>query len=326
MLFELAWPWMLAAAFVPLAVWYFAKPVSVHQQQAALYFPYARQVAGRHVKYQQSIPLWLKLLAVFAWLLLVLAASRPQWSGQSIQLPVSGRALMLAVDISGSMQTEDMIINRQAVPRLLAVKAVAGDFIQRREGDYLGLILFGSNAYLQSPLSHDRNTVNTLLREAAVGLAGEKTAIGDAIGLAIKRLREQPAENRILVLLTDGANTAGHVEPLKAADLAAGENIRIYTIGVGGDSVRMRGLFGLQLGGSDLDEATLQGIAEKTRGRYFRARNLHELEQIYSLLDKIEPVSDKALQFRPVKELYQWPLAMAALLALAVMLLRKRYA
>jgi len=219
-----------------------------------------------------------------------------------------------------------MVINRQAVPRLTAVKAVAGEFIEKREGDYLGLILFGQRAYLQSPLSFDRRTVRVLLNEAAVGLAGQETAIGDAIGLAVKRLRDQPAQNRILILLTDGANTAGHVDPLKAADLAAQEGIKIYCIGVGDDARRIRGLFGLQLSGSDLDENTLKAIAGKTGGRYFRARDIQQLQQIYALLDEIEPVSDEHQSFRPVMELYQWPLALGILLAMVVSLLRRKAA
>ena len=322
MQFEFAWPWMFSAVLLPLVSWYFL-PRAAEQNPSALFFPHGNVLNGLRGPASFNRKKLLQLLAVVSWLLLVTAAARPQWIGESIQLPVAGRSLMLAVDISGSMTTEDMLINNQAVPRLVAVKAVASDFISKREGDYLGLILFGRNAYLQSPLSYDRNTLRILLNEAVVGLAGKETAIGDAIGLAVKRLRKQPAENRVLVLLTDGANTAGHVDPIKAAELAASESIRIYTIGVGGDGVRIRGLFGLQVGGSDLDERSLQIIADTTGGRYFRARNLHELEQIYRLLDEIEPVSDDTQTFRPVKELYQWPLATAILLSLLILLTRK---
>ncbi len=199
-----------------------------------------------------------------------------------------------------------------------ALTAVAGDFIERRVGDRLGLILFGRNAYVQTPLTHDRSTVKTLLYEAAIGLAGKETAIGDAIGLAIKRLREREAGNRVLILLTDGANTAGAVAPLKAAALAAREGVRIHTIGIGADPAR--GLFGRSLRGSELDESTLKAIAAETGGRYFRARDIRDLQQVYALLDELEPVQGDAEYFRPVDELYEWPLAAAlglsALLAL----------
>jgi Mg-chelatase subunit ChlD len=166
-------------------------------------------------------------------------------AGRAGAAAAAGRDLMLAVDISGSMREEDMLIGNQVVDRLTAVKAVAGDFIERREGDRIGLILFGQQAYLQTPLTFDRATARTLLFESAVGLAGRETAIGDAIGLAVKRLRDAPAAERVLVLLTDGANTAGSIAPLKAAELANEAGMRIHTIGVGGDP---RSAFGLTMG------------------------------------------------------------------------------
>ena len=214
-----------------------------------------------------------------------------------------------------------MQLGRQVTDRLTAVKAVAGEFIGRREGDRLGLILFGEQAYLQTPLTFDRLTVRTLLNEAVIGLAGKSTAIGDAIGLAVKRLRKQPQENHVLILLTDGANTAGSVDPLKAADLAAAEGLRIYTIGVGAESIRVRGLLGTrQVSNNELDEATLTAIAEKTGGRYFRARDIAGLEAIYQLLDELEPASQDAEVFRPVRELYAWPLAGALLISVLLAL------
>ena len=188
---------------------------------------------------------WSRLLpGILVWVLLVMSAARPQSIDEPVQLPVVGRNLMLAVDLSGSMEADDMLIGDRQLTRLAAVKAVAGDFIERRIGDRIGLILFGDRAYLQAPLTLDRKTVKTLLDESVIGLAGKKTAIGDAIGLAIKRLRNEPEDSRVLILLTDGSNTAGSIDPLKAADLAAQEKIRIYTIGVGADSRLVQGLFG----------------------------------------------------------------------------------
>jgi Ca-activated chloride channel family protein len=261
--------------------------------------------------------------AVVIWLLLVVSAARPQSVGEAIQLPVQGRNLMLAVDLSGSMEADDMVIGNRQVSRLAAVKAVAGEFIDRRVGDRLGLILFGDRAYLQAPLTLDRKTVKTLLQESVIGLAGKKTAIGDAIGLAVKRLRNEPEQNRVLILLTDGSNTAGSIEPLKAADLAAQEKIRIYTIGVGADSRMVRGLFGSQRTvNSDIDEETLQAISDKTGGRYYRARDIESLLQIYSLLDEMEPVADDVEVYRPVNELYFWPLSIAMFLSLLLALAR----
>ena len=261
-------------------------------------------------------------LGVLAWLLLVTAAARPVWLGDPIDLPVSGRDLMLAVDLSGSMQTPDFVINDQQVNRLDAIKHIAGQFIDQRVGDRLGLILFGSQAYLQTPLSFDRNTVHQMLDEAAIGLAGEQTAIGDAIGLAVKRLRNQPPGNRVLILLTDGVSNAGELSPLKAAQLAAKAGVTIYTIGIGADSMQVPSLFGTQtvnLNG-DLDEDTLRAIAKTTGGRYFRARDTAELNQIYGVLDKLQPVDQQTQTFRPRTTLFYWPLGASLLLATLIVL------
>src|SRR5690606_4036471 len=194
------------------------------------------------------------------------------------------------------------------------------EFIARRVGDRVGLILFGREAYLQTPLTFDRQTVQTLLDEAVIGLAGKETAIGDAIGLAIRTLDDAGVESgrRVLVLLTDGANTAGEVEPLKAADLAAQRNMVIHTIGMGADALTVRSLFGLrQINPSaDLDEATLTAIAERTGGRYFRARDTQELAAAYDVIDQLEPAESDAAGFRPVKELFYWPLGLALAIAL----------
>jgi Ca-activated chloride channel family protein len=208
------------------------------------------------------------------------------------------------------------------VDRLTATKRVAGDFIQRRVGDRLGLILFGERAYLQAPLTFDRETVRSLLLESAIGLAGaEATAIGDAIGLGVKRLSAVPESNRVLVLLTDGVNNAGSVDPVRAAELAAAAGLRIYTIGIGADRMTVRSLFGnRQINPSrELDEASLRAVAERTGGRYFRARDSAELTQIYALLDELEPVARDKQLFRPRLPLYPWPLGAA--LALAALLL-----
>lgn len=272
-----------------------------------------------------SSPRRLPFLAWLAWFCLVVAAARPQWLGDPVEQGMSGRDLMLAVDLSGSMEIEDFMLRGQAVNRLIATQEVAGRFIERRIGDRVGLILFGERAYLQAPLTFDRTTVKTLLDEAAIGLAGDKTAIGDAIGLAIKRLRNNPEEQRVLILLTDGANTAGEVNPLQAAELAVKERLKIYTIGVGADEWIVQNFLGRQKinPSKDLDETTMRSIADKTQGRYFRARDTEELEEIYRLLDQLEPVERDKRHYRPRTELYPWPLGAAVFWA--VWLLAGRY-
>ena len=309
---HLEWPWVFLALPLPLLIRWLLPAWNVIEQ-AALKVPFLEDFAGaesRVAAQKTNPPL---MLAAIAWCLLVFAAARPQWLGDPIEQAVSGRDLMLAVDLSGSMEVQDFLINKRPVDRLTAIKYVASDFINRRAGDRLGLILFGSQAYLQTPLTFDRKTVLTLLDESAIGLAGDNTAIGDAIGLAIKRLKNQPADSRVLILLTDGANTAGEVSPLKAAELAAANKLKIYTIGVGADEMIVRSFFGNRKvnPSQDLDEDTLVKIAESTGGRYFRARNSEELNNIYMLLDKLEPVEKDKHFFRPRTDLFYWPLALA---------------
>ena len=205
-----------------------------------------------------------------------------------------------------------MDVAGRRVDRLSAVQAVASDFIQRREGDRLGLILFGRQAYVLSPLSLDRATVAQMLSEAEVGLAGQETAIGDAIALGVKRLRNSKSEDRVLILLTDGVNTAGSIEPDKAAELAQTAGVRVHTIGFGSDG--RGGIF--QIRRAQLDEAQLTRIAEQTSGRYFRARDTRDLARIYAALDEIEPVEVDARTFRPRTAVFFWPLGLACLLAL----------
>lgn len=320
MSFQFAWYWMLATLPLPLAAAVLL-PRAPELQGFVLRFPFHSALQAVASVGRPRLPRWRLGLGILAWVLLVVAAARPQFVGSPLRLPISGRDLMLAVDLSGSMATEDMSVNNRRSDRLTSVKAVAGEFIARREGDRIGLILFGRNAYQQAPLTFDRKTVRTLLEEAAIGLAGKETAIGDAIGLAVKRLRNQHQENRVLILLTDGANTAGSVDPLKAADLAAREGIRIYTLGVGADERVVRGIFGLRrISGTDLDEETLEAIAEKTGGQYFRARDIEGLSRVYGLLDQIEPLTQENETFRPIKELYFWPLSAALMVTLVMAL------
>lgn len=319
------WPWLLLALPLPL-LFRWLLPSETPVEQAALKVPFlddfGRQETVRISQQQQ----WPLILASIAWVLLVLACCRPQWLGEPIEQAISGRDLMLAVDVSGSMQEQDFIVGNNRVDRLSATKRVATAFIDRRVGDRVGLILFGTTAYVQTPLTFDHKTVATLLDEAFIGITDDKpaTSIGDAIGLAVKRMQDQKADSHVLVLLTDGANTAGEVSPLQAADLAASHNLKIYTIGIGADEMIIRSFFGNRKvnPSSDLDEKTLTAIADKTGGKYFRARNTEELEKIYQLLDQLESVEKDKQYFRPMTELYPWPLALALLLS-AIIVMRK---
>lgn len=322
---QFEWWWVLLAWPLPLLVRWLAPATAT--RRPALRTPFVSDFEAARAEpgqgWTRHWPLW---LALAAWTALVLSAARPQWLGEPLPLPVSGRDLLMAVDLSGSMEVEDFELNGEVVDRLTATKAVAGEFIERREGDRLGLILFGRNAYVQTPLTFDRTSVHQLLMESAIGLAGQETAIGDAIGLAVKHLRDNEVETRVLVLVTDGANTAGAVSPLRAAELAAAAGVTIYTIGIGAEEMQVQTLFGARRvnPSEHLDAQTLTEIARQTGGRYFRARNTGELERIYAALDELEPVVQDPLYFRPTRALFMWPLAAALLLGAALLTLQAR--
>ncbi|MGB5258808.1 MAG: VWA domain-containing protein [Woeseiaceae bacterium] len=322
-MWSLAWPWVLLALPLPWLVRVLFPPAQ-GLSQAGLRVPTLDSFETLKDRSDaEQLLNWRFWVAVAAWLLLVLAAARPERIGEELDVPVSGRNLMLAVDLSGSMDQKDFELGNRRVDRLTATKAVASDFIERREGDRIGLILFGERAYLQVPLTLDRETVNVLLMEAFIGLAGEKTAIGDAITLAVRRVHEQPAEagDQVLVLLTDGANTAGEVDPLKAAQLAQQVGLRIYTIGIGAEQLEVASLIGGRRRinpSADLDEQTLTQIAEMTGGRYFRATDTASLQDIYRLVDELEPVEEPESGFRPVKSLFFWPLGGAFVLVFMI--------
>ncbi len=320
------WPWLIALLPLPWLVYRF---IPIHKQEdAALLVPFYEQLqqSPASAAGQQRQRHWRLWVLSLIWLAVLCASARPMWIGDPIALPASGRDLLLAVDISGSMETRDMSWNGENYDRLSIVKAVVGDFVQRRQSDRLGLILFGTRAYLQAPLTFDRKTVNQLLQEAQLGFAGEKTAIGDAIGMAVKRLRDRPQDSRVMILLTDGANTAGQVKPLTAAELAAKSHVKIYTIGVGADQMQTQGFFGLGKRtinpSADLDEPTLRSIADQTGGQYFRARSPQELHEIYEILDTLEPIEQEAEVFRPTLSLFFWPLGIALMLISGLVLQR----
>ncbi|GIX34546.1 MAG: hypothetical protein KatS3mg126_0325 [Lysobacteraceae bacterium] len=310
----LAWPWVLLALPLPW-VWRRAlreRPGAVRGALRWPHFALLEQALGRHALAARGGTGWPLALA---WGLLCLAAARPVSYDTLQSVPRSGRELMLAVDVSRSMAAQDMVIAGREVDRLTAVKAVVGDFLRRRQGDRIGLILFGQQAFLMTPLTFDLPSVRYQLETSAIGIAGPETAIGDAIGLAVKHLRRRQAADRVLVLLTDGVNTAGALGLDEALALARHHRVRIHTIGIGGDG-RRRGLFGLMLpsGGAEIDEEALQRIASQTGGRYFRARDSAELAAVYDEIDRLEPVPDAAPPVRLQRERFVVPLALGALL------------
>ncbi len=324
-MFEFAWPWVFLLAPLP---WLMRVLLPVADSgEPALKVSFLDELEGLSRRRARiSLPAWRQQAPfILLWLLLLMAAARPQWLGQPLPIAASGRDLLVAVDVSGSMDYPDMRWEDEDVSRLTLVKRLLGDFLENRKGDRVGLILFGSQAYLQAPLTFDRHTVRIWLDEARIGIAGKNTAIGDAIGLGLKRLRMRPAQSRVLILVTDGANNGGEIHPLTAAKLAAEEHVKIYTIGIGADPAEDGALGMLGINASmDLDEASLTDIARLTGGQYFRARDGNELKTIGATLDRLEPVTQQPTQARPTHALYSWPLA-AALLISVLMVLREQW-
>lgn len=322
MLIILKWYWVLLLLPLPWLVRWLMPPARTGAG-AFVRVPFYEAVyiaAGKQHRSTQRHTPGTRLLFLLIWLLLILAAAQPQHVGDPVSINPKARDLMMAVDTSESMEMQDMRLHGEPVDRLTAIKAVVEEFVNRRKNDRVGLILFGDQAYLQTPLTFDRKTLQVLLNEAQIGFAGKRTAIGDAIGLALKRLKDHKEGSKVLILLTDGANTAGAVTPLQAAELAAKQGMKIYTIGVGAEELRMPGVFGFGSRvinpSADLDETTMKKIAQLTGAQYFRARNTDELRRIYQMLDKLEPIETDAETYRPIRNLFHYPLGLAFALSM----------
>jgi len=315
--FELATPWALILLLLPIVIW-FLLPSSKPKLSAALKVPFFNALNTILAEDKGILSKKTTLfLPGLIWLFAVFALSGPRWVGEPQPLSREGYNIMMALDLSGSMELNDMQFQGRPVSRLNVVKFAAEQFVKKRVGDKIGLILFGSRAYLQSPLTYDRKTILHRIKDATVGLAGKTTSIGDALGLAVKHLQHVPPKGRIIILLTDGANNSGILQPMKAAELAKEEGIKVYTIGLGAtaDSRALSGrMFFMPNASADLDESTLKRIAKMTNGRYFRATDAKSLQQIYQTINRLEKTKQEITSIQPRKEYYTWPLAIALLL------------
>ncbi|WP_044412330.1 VWA domain-containing protein [Thiomicrospira microaerophila] len=311
--FGFIWPWMIAFLPLPWLIRPFLKPAQ--QKQIPLLAPHlvSRLRVNQSVQPLQKPSadgLRLPLLFLALWLVLLLAAMRPVWFLTPTPFESTGRDMLLSVDLSGSMEKPDMLLNGRNVDRLVALKSVVDDFIVQRQGDRMGLIVFGTEAFMVSPLTYDLSAIQQLLQETQIGMAGNNTAIGDSIGLAIKHLQGVRNNKAVLVLLTDGSNNAGAVEPLDAAKKAAEVGLVIHTIAFGD----------VQAGGSrnrvfDIDTETLEAISALTGGESFVASQTQQLAEIYKRINEIESTQFTLNQFRARTELFSWPLGLALLLS-----------
>ena len=245
------------------------------------------------------------MLWILIWSLLVAAAARPVWFGEPVVLSKEARNIMLALDVSGSMEEQDFDIHNRPITRLDIVKLLAKDFIQKRVGDNLGLVIFGSEAYTYAPLSPDTKTLTGLLNEIGIGIAGNQTAMGDALALATQSVASVPAENRIVILMSDGIANAGNVSVEEALKVAKEANVKVYTIGIGSDKQAIQDFFGfVQMNAlADLDEEMLRKVASETGGQYFRAKSTSDLQQIYNLINQLEAIKAENISVRPRREM-----------------------
>ena len=317
----LAYPWLLLLFTVPLLLRRYLRPVSIKGALPKLpVLHWYRGLPGTNYNGVQSTGFRNHLWWLF-WALLVLAAARPQTVAEETSLPETGRDLMLVVDISPSMLAQDMVIDRQAISRLDAVKQVGRQFIEQREGDRLGLIVFSTTAHLYSPLTFDHETVATFLDESFVGMAGRATAIGDAMGLAVRYLKEHAGDDAVIVFLTDGEHNAGELTPEMGAELAASYGFRTYAVGVGRTDTGRGGFMGLRqggAGGADID--TLRAIALPTGGEYYMARDAATLGLIYEEINQLEAIEHEGKTYYLTADHFHWPLGFAAFVLIALIL------
>lgn len=321
-MFELVLPWVLVLIPLPVLIW-FVIPRANAKLPTALNVPFYQAMTAIVDQEKRSISAQsLLVVPALIWILLVFALAGPRWVGEPRPVVREGYNVMMVLDLSGSMEINDMLLHGRPVSRLNVVKRAAAQFVEDRAGDKIGLILFGTRAYLQTPLTYDRHSVLMRIEDATAGLAGKTTSIGDALGLAVKRLEDVPKKGRVIILLTDGANTSGVLVPLKAAELAKDEEIKVYTIGLGSE-VDPRALTNdfLNTGASaDLDEDTLKQIADMTGGQYFRATDTESLQTIYKTINQLEAVSQEQATIRPQKDYYPWFVGFALMLSFYWML------
>ncbi|WP_343502490.1 VWA domain-containing protein [Alloyangia pacifica] len=313
---SLAAPWMLLLLPLPLLVRWLVPPH--RERESALRFPFFRRMAEaagaepRAGAVILSRPVISAITAGLCWALLVLALARPERVGAPITIEKAARDVVLAIDISGSMDAKDFATpDDTRIQRLAGVRQVVGDFVARRDGDRMALIVFGTAAYLQAPLTDDLTTITELLGTTEVGMAGPHTALGDAIGLSIRTFEASDIDQRLLILLSDGSDTASRMSPVNAAEIAADRGVEIFTIGVGDPEAT---------GENRVDLATLQTIAARTGGQYFFAEDAAALEAVYARIDALAPRETETLSFRPRRSLSWVPMGLAALLGLGAVL------
>ena len=317
---EFSWPWIFLLLPLPLLFRQPTQGLATNALRIPTMLSRALddlQVSSRYTMSVEQIAMWL------AWIALLLALAQPWRPGDTVVQPVSGRALAMVVDLSGSMERRDFTLDGETSDRLSVVKSVAGQFIEARQGDRISLILFGREAFVASPLSFDLDAIRIILDSAGIGMAGRSTAIGDALGLAIKTLRNDTADSKAIVLLSDGTNNSGSAEPESAASFARDLGIRIHSVAMGSDDSEVSPSGYATANSADLDEATLEAIANDSGGKFFRARSSAELNAVYEEIDKLERSESDAPPVVLQQDLRHWPL-LFMLGLLTILAMRRR--
>ncbi|AML51123.1 VWA domain-containing protein [Falsihalocynthiibacter arcticus] len=301
---------------IPLLVWKFAPPYQ--ERSSALRVPFFRSMAqavdmphssGAIVRSHTKLQF---IASALVWVLMVIGLAQPEKLGDPITIETSARDVVLAVDISGSMDERDLIgPDGKPLQRLDAVKQVVGDFIAEREGDRIALIVFGSDAYLQVPFTEDLETAAEILDQTQVGMAGPHTAIGDAIGLALNTFQGSDVDQKLVILLSDGADTNSRMSPINAADIAARQGVSIYTIGIGKEDGE---------GEARVDTDALIQIADRANGQFYFADDSEGLREIYDTIDALNPRVIDSAEFQPREPLSQIPFGVALCLTLSALL------
>ena len=313
---EFLWPFNIFALLLPFIVRYFMKPLPPKNGEQALRVPFFKVFQNQSTARIYSRSGFAVFLFILGWFCLIISSMRPVTYEDVVDLPVNGRQLMLVLDVSGSMEQRDFVWNNRQTTRLNAVQNMAFDFIKNRTGDAVGLTIFGTEAYLYAPLTLDTKTVAQMLKEIGVGIAGDRTAIGDALLVALKQMKDIPSDKKVIILLSDGSANAGIIHPEEAIEMAKQMGVKIYTIGMGSDGKIVNDFFfprQINLS-ADLDEALLKKIASDTGGNYFRVKKSEDLRKVYDELNKVEPTQMDGQMIRPQKELFWIPLLCAMIL------------
>ncbi len=310
------WPWVFLLLPAPYLAFLFLPAYEPHGQALRVPFfaRFGELLDAREVHRARSRSRFRLSALLIVWCATLFALSRPYRQGAPIERETSARDLLLAVDLSGSMAQADLSGPEPAAKaqvRLEVVKRVVGEFVERRRGDRIGLIVFGTGAFVQTPFTHDTRVVNELLQQTEVGMAGPKTALGDAVGLALNVLQRSSAKSRVVIVLTDGNDTGSNVPPVQAARISAARGVTLHIIGVGDPRAA---------GEEALNTAVLTRMATLTGGRFFRANDTASMEEAYRTLDALEPIAHRTTVYQPKKATLYEPLAVViALLGVAAL-------